>query len=89
MFDASGWLFYTKLNLTHTAADRRYGRTEKRSAIIHMAARTELYSEVQILASFMAFFLSFRRLPLTLSSLLSSVPIYVFAGSFLHELLKI
>ena len=77
--------------MTDTDTDRRYGRTEKRSAIIHMAAQTEIYkySEIQILASLMAFFPSFRRLPLILSSLLSSFPTYVFAGSFLHELLKI
>ena len=31
--------------MTHTAADRRYGRTEKRSAIIHLVAQMELYSK--------------------------------------------
>jgi len=44
-----------QVNLTHTAADRRYGRTEKRSAIIHLAAQIELYSEMQILVSFHGF----------------------------------
>jgi hypothetical protein len=78
-----------QVNLTHTAADGRHGRIEKHSAIIHMAAQTELYSEMQILASFMGFFLSLRRLPVILSSLLSSFRTYVFAGSFLHELLEI
>ena len=62
-----------------------HGRAEKGGAIIRMAAQIEIYSEIQILASFLGF-LSFRRLPLTLPSSLSSLPSYVFAGSFRHEL---